>query len=77
MIKIKIFGILRAYSGVATCDLEDGISVAEIKSKLFGSKLDHSYIKVLLNGEHMDDNTILNDTSVSLFYIGGGGYPGG
>jgi len=77
MIKVKIFGILRVYSGTAGRDLENGVTAAEIKSRLFGDKLDHSYIKVLLNGEHVDDKTVLADTSVSLFYIGGGGYPGG
>lgn len=77
MIKVKIFGILRTYCGTASCDLKNGISVGGIKSRLFGDKLDHSYIKVLLNGEHADDKTVLTDTPVSLFYIGGGGYPGG
>ncbi|AEI15050.1 hypothetical protein Flexsi_1400 [Flexistipes sinusarabici DSM 4947] len=77
MIKVKIYGILRGYTGAAGLDLKNGITAAEIKSRLFGDKLDHSYIKVLLNGEHVDDKTVLADTSVSLFYIGGGGYPGG
>jgi molybdopterin converting factor small subunit len=77
MVKVKIFGILRAYCGTASCNLKNGISVGEIKSRLFGNQLDYSYIKVLLNGEHADDKTVLADTSVSLFYIGGGGFPGG
>lgn len=77
MIKVKIFGILRAYCGKSSCDLENDISVAEIKSRLFENKLDHDYIKVLLNGDHADEKTVLADTTVSLFYIGGGGYPGG
>jgi len=77
MIKVKIFGILRVYSGTAGRDLENGVTAAEIKSRLFGNQLDYSYIKVLLNGEHADDKTVLADTSVSLFYIGGGGFPGG
>ena len=58
MIKVKIFGILRVYSGTAGRDLENGVTAAEIKSRLFGNQLDYSYIKVLLNGEHADDKTV-------------------